>query len=437
MRGRHRKPSSSTVNIAKVAFTSAVIGGGSLGLAAHAGAATDSEWDQVAGCESGGNWAINTGNGYHGGLQFSPSTWSGHGGGEFAPVAYLASKDEQIAVAERVLASQGKGAWPSCGRALSGPTPRNVVNDEPQALDTAAMTGELPPPPPAAPFPPPPPPPFDAMTAPLPEAPPAPVPMDAPLPPPADIPPAEATIFAAAGHLDPAQLPAAPLPDVGLTPPPVDPAMPPAAPAPLPAAPADLAPPPAAPAPLPAAPADLAPPPAAPAGPALPPAAPADPAIPPPPPGAPAMPLAAAPAPATPAPAPVAAPPVDSLAPLAGVNVPTRAFDLAQQAVAGEIPAPAGTPHLPSPENLPPGTTTDPALAGTSRPNVSYLKELWHAIQTQDVSGKGALLALTQRPLTTPDAPGGPPPALPVPTDAAPAAAPAPIPAPVPLLPPA
>ncbi|MCG7582862.1 transglycosylase family protein, partial [Mycolicibacterium sp. OfavD-34-C] len=136
MSGRHRKPASSSVNVAKIAFTGAVIGGGGLSLAGagHAGAATDGEWDQVARCESGGNWAINTGNGYHGGLQFSPSTWSGHGGGEFAPAAYLATKEEQIAVAERVLASQGKGAWPSCGGPLSAATPRNVV-DEPQALD--------------------------------------------------------------------------------------------------------------------------------------------------------------------------------------------------------------------------------------------------------------------------------------------------------------
>lgn len=82
-------------------------------------AATGSEWDRVAGCESGGNWAINTGNGYHGGLQFAPSTWLGHGGAEFAPAAYLASRENQIIVGERVLGSQGRGAWPSCGRFLS------------------------------------------------------------------------------------------------------------------------------------------------------------------------------------------------------------------------------------------------------------------------------------------------------------------------------
>src|SRR5262245_33789362 len=125
MSGRHRKPTTSSVNVAKIAFTGAVLGGGSLALAGHASAATDGEWDQVARCESGNNWAINTGNGYQGGLQFSPSTWSSHGGGQYAPAAHLASKEEQIAVAERVLATQGKGAWPVCGGPLSGATPRN------------------------------------------------------------------------------------------------------------------------------------------------------------------------------------------------------------------------------------------------------------------------------------------------------------------------
>src|SRR5690349_10544982 len=145
MSGRHRKPSASTVSVAKIAFTGAVLGTGGLALAGQANAATDGEWDQVARCESSGNWAINTGNGYQGGLQFSPSTWSSHGGGEFAPAANLATKQEQIAVAERVLASQGKGAWPVCGTGLSGPTPRNVV-DTPEPLDAPALNVELPPP---------------------------------------------------------------------------------------------------------------------------------------------------------------------------------------------------------------------------------------------------------------------------------------------------
>jgi hypothetical protein len=76
------------------------------------------DWDAVAMCESGGNWSINTGNGYYGGLQFSSQTWLGFGGGEFAPRADLATKAQQITVAERVLAVQGRGAWPTCGRNL-------------------------------------------------------------------------------------------------------------------------------------------------------------------------------------------------------------------------------------------------------------------------------------------------------------------------------
>ncbi|HYH24110.1 MAG TPA: transglycosylase family protein [Blastococcus sp.] len=79
---------------------------------------TGRDWDAVATCESGGNWSINTGNGYYGGLQFSSSTWSGFGGAEFASRADLATREEQIAVAERVLAVQGPGAWPTCGRNL-------------------------------------------------------------------------------------------------------------------------------------------------------------------------------------------------------------------------------------------------------------------------------------------------------------------------------
>ncbi|WP_448628460.1 transglycosylase family protein [Geodermatophilus sp. URMC 64] len=76
------------------------------------------DWDAVARCESGGNWSINTGNGYYGGLQFSQSTWDAFGGAEYAARADLATKSEQIAVAERVLDVQGPGAWPTCGRNL-------------------------------------------------------------------------------------------------------------------------------------------------------------------------------------------------------------------------------------------------------------------------------------------------------------------------------
>lgn len=77
-----------------------------------------SVWDTLAQCEAGGNWSINTGNGYHGGLQFSPSTWRAFGGAEYAPFAYLATREQQIAIAQKVQASQGWGAWPSCTRKM-------------------------------------------------------------------------------------------------------------------------------------------------------------------------------------------------------------------------------------------------------------------------------------------------------------------------------
>ena len=73
--------------------------------------ASGSVWDRLAGCESGGNWRINTGNGFYGGLQFTPSTWRGYGG---TGMPHQASREQQIAVAKRVQAGQGWGAWPAC-----------------------------------------------------------------------------------------------------------------------------------------------------------------------------------------------------------------------------------------------------------------------------------------------------------------------------------
>lgn len=79
---------------------------------------TGGVWDRLAKCESGGNWSINTGNGFYGGLQFTRSTWLAFGGGAYAPRADLASRSAQIAVATKVQASQGWGAWPACTRAM-------------------------------------------------------------------------------------------------------------------------------------------------------------------------------------------------------------------------------------------------------------------------------------------------------------------------------
>jgi LysM repeat protein len=77
-------------------------------------ASSGSVWDAIAACESGGNWAINTGNGFYGGLQFTAGTWAAYGGLNYAPRADLASRDAQIAVASAVQAGQGWGAWPVC-----------------------------------------------------------------------------------------------------------------------------------------------------------------------------------------------------------------------------------------------------------------------------------------------------------------------------------
>jgi len=110
---RRPRPLRKQITGVAIAGSATFVTGVALGAPANAAA---SVWDAVAACESGGNWAINTGNGYQGGLQFSSSTWMSAGGTRYAPRADLASKAEQIATAQRVLASQGPGAWPTCGQ---------------------------------------------------------------------------------------------------------------------------------------------------------------------------------------------------------------------------------------------------------------------------------------------------------------------------------
>jgi cell wall-associated NlpC family hydrolase len=133
MTGRHRraKTSRSTATAAKVAITGVVLGSSSGALASQAVAATDSEFDQESRCDSGGNWATNTGNGDHGGLPFTPAISSTNNGGEYASEAQQATNEQQIAVAERVLAHQGKGAGPVCGGTLSGSAASHVPLDAP------------------------------------------------------------------------------------------------------------------------------------------------------------------------------------------------------------------------------------------------------------------------------------------------------------------
>jgi resuscitation-promoting factor RpfA len=98
------------------ALTAASVVGAGIAMTTTAGhaSADTGVWDRVAACESSGNWSINTGNGFYGGLQFTQSTWQAYGGTQYASRADLASKSAQIATAQKVLASQGPGAWPVC-----------------------------------------------------------------------------------------------------------------------------------------------------------------------------------------------------------------------------------------------------------------------------------------------------------------------------------
>jgi len=119
MSGRHRKPAprSRLSRAAAIGATAAVPLAG-IALPATAHAASTSTWGRLAQCESGGDWDINTGNGYYGGLQFSSGTWRSFGGDHFAKRADLATRVEQITIAEKVLDEQGWGAWPACSRKL-------------------------------------------------------------------------------------------------------------------------------------------------------------------------------------------------------------------------------------------------------------------------------------------------------------------------------
>ncbi len=117
---RHRRQSSAQRMTGRIGLGIVVAGAAGaaslLGPAAAANADSGVNWDAVAQCESSGNWGINTGNGFSGGLQFTPGTWAAYGGKQYASNAYQASREQQIAIAERVLQGQGIGAWPVCGK---------------------------------------------------------------------------------------------------------------------------------------------------------------------------------------------------------------------------------------------------------------------------------------------------------------------------------
>src|SRR5918998_579188 len=138
---KHRAPryvrTKKVIARAPVAAGATVVGFGVLSSPPHA--ATTPDWTGVAECESGGDWSINTGNGYYGGLQFSQSTWAAYGGTALAPRADLATPAQQVEIAEKVLTGQGIGAWPTCGSRLTDGTTAATA-EAPAAESSAAPT---------------------------------------------------------------------------------------------------------------------------------------------------------------------------------------------------------------------------------------------------------------------------------------------------------
>jgi LysM repeat protein len=132
-RARHRKPRNRArkVGLATAPFAAVI----PFALSSPAQAASTNTWERLAGCESGGNWHINTGNGYYGGLQFSDGTWDGNGGEKYASRADLATKNEQIAIAEKVLDARGWSPWPACSSRLGLSRSDARGNPEPPASD--------------------------------------------------------------------------------------------------------------------------------------------------------------------------------------------------------------------------------------------------------------------------------------------------------------
>ncbi|WP_077057824.1 transglycosylase family protein [Streptomyces sp. MP131-18] len=142
-RGRHRRYRPNAVSRASLTVTAS---GAGLAIplmgASGAAAASVDTWEEVAECESSGRWDVNTGNGYFGGLQFLQTTWEAYGGTEYAARADLATRDQQIAVAEKVLEGQGPNAWPACsaeaGLTRDGVRPDIATDPAPAAEQAAA-----------------------------------------------------------------------------------------------------------------------------------------------------------------------------------------------------------------------------------------------------------------------------------------------------------
>jgi LysM repeat protein len=141
-RGRHRKPRNRTrtVGLATAPLAAAI----PFAMTSPAQAATTNTWERLAACESGGNWHINTGNGYYGGVQFSDGTWDGNGGNRFAKRADLATKAEQIVIAEKVLDARGWSPWPACSArlGLSGSDAKGNPSKHPNGKSGASRAAD-------------------------------------------------------------------------------------------------------------------------------------------------------------------------------------------------------------------------------------------------------------------------------------------------------
>ncbi|UUU26426.1 transglycosylase family protein [Streptomyces sp. DSM 40750] len=148
VRGRHRRYQPNRINRASLTVTA---GGAGMALpligTGVAEAADVETWDKVAACESTNDWNINTGNGYFGGLQFSQSTWEAYGGTAYAARADLATKEQQIAIAEKVLDGQGPGAWPVCseraGLTRGGDGPARTIEDVKPQTTPQSQAGKV------------------------------------------------------------------------------------------------------------------------------------------------------------------------------------------------------------------------------------------------------------------------------------------------------
>ncbi|MFC9747922.1 transglycosylase family protein [Streptomyces niveus] len=136
--GRHRRPRQAPALVVAAGVTGSAIAIPLLG-ASGASAADAATWDRVAGCESGGIWSADFGNGAYGGLQITQETWADFGGTAYAPTPDQASRSQQIAVAEKILDGRGPSAWPTCAL-VTGLT--EDAGAEPDATADSEPSGE-------------------------------------------------------------------------------------------------------------------------------------------------------------------------------------------------------------------------------------------------------------------------------------------------------